>query len=137
MLCQCCSTLVVLTNYCPKKFFYFFICNDLFYSIITGLETGNMANSNLNESLNVSSSSIFASTPFKVPGPGTWAKKCGKKKGKVYVRPVCDTCEVCGKEYRCHRSYLNHMRQHAIKGINIITYSINVLLISLIFWSLS
>lgn len=66
-----------------------------------------------NQSLNSNLSSIsinFASTPFKVPA----AKKTRGKK-KSFVRPVCDTCNICGKEYRCHRSYVDHMRKHTIK----------------------
>lgn len=73
----------------------------------------NALNDSFNASLNISSCSLLASTPFKVPRVRT---KKGVKP-KVYVRPVCDVCKVCGKEYRCHRSYLNHMRQHTIKGI--------------------
>ncbi|XP_034255468.1 uncharacterized protein LOC117653723 [Thrips palmi] len=72
-------------------------------------------NNSLNASLNISiaSSVLQSSTPFKVPAKPRTRGKTGAK--RVYVRAVCDTCNVCGKEYRCHRSYLNHMRQHSIK----------------------
>lgn len=57
---------------------------------------------------------FVTSTPFKVPVAR--ATKKGKGKQKNFVRPVCDICEECGKEYRCHRSFIKHKRTHAIQG---------------------
>lgn len=62
----------------------------------------------LDISFSSTASAFISSTPA--------TKRKGKGKQKTFVRPVCDVCEFCGKEYRCHRSYLKHVREHKIKG---------------------
>ncbi|KAK3925946.1 Transcription factor STP1, partial [Frankliniella fusca] len=57
-------------------------------------------------SITPSTPGFFSSTPFGSK------RKNGKN---AFVRPICDVCQYCGKNYRCHRSYVKHIKGHKLQ----------------------